>query len=140
MASTSKRCKATNRRGEPCAAYACKDSDYCYWHDPDKAAERKAARRKGGLARHGRSIGVTGDPEPVAISSVADVVRLLEQAVNDVLRLENSIQRARAIGYLAGVIVKALELGELEERVAALEAALKANQRGGGGGVNKAAT
>jgi hypothetical protein len=62
----------------------------------------------------------------VAITSVADVLPVIERSVNDVLRLENSISRARAIGYLCGVAIKTLELSELAERVAALEAALGA--------------
>lgn len=123
-------CNATKTDGQPCQAWAVRGSEYCYWHDPGLAAERKAARRKGGLARHGRNIGPAGDPGVVTIFHVADVLALLERAVNDVLRLENSIQRARAIGYLAGVIVKALELADLEERVASLEAALKRLEKG----------
>jgi len=54
-----------------------------------------------------------------------DVIDLLNRSVNDVLQLENSINRARCIATLAGVLIRALEFGELEERLAAVEAALK---------------
>ena len=124
-----RQCKAVNKQGRPCGAFALTDSDFCFHHDPDKAAERKAARIRGGRARHGRSLAEEGNAGPVKIETVGDVVTLLTGAINDCLILENSIQRARAIGYLAGVIVKALELAELEERVAALEAALKTRGR-----------
>ena len=56
---------------------------------------------------------------------MADVVALLQDTINDALRLENSLQRARTIGSLAGVIIKALEYATLQERVEALEQALK---------------
>ena len=42
---------------------------------------------------------------------------------------EDTGQRGRAIGYLASVMVNALGLAELEERVVALELALKAGRR-----------
>jgi hypothetical protein len=125
VATTGRPCKAKNARGEPCGAYAMRGSKYCFHHDPAKAEERKVARTKGGRARHGRTLAEGGNDGPVQIETVADVVDLLVRTINDVLSLENSIQRARAIGYLAGVVVKALEVAELEERVAALEAALK---------------
>ena len=125
MATTGRPCKAENLRGEPCGAYAMAQSEYCFHHDPARAAERKAARSKGGRARHGRNLVSGGNSGPTTIESVEDVVDLLARTINDVLTLENSVQRARAIGYLAGVIVKALEAAELEDRVAALETALK---------------
>jgi hypothetical protein len=53
------------------------------------------------------------------------VRRLLQIAVTDTLSLENSIARARTIAYLAQVTLKALEVGEFEERLEALEATLK---------------
>ena len=44
----------------------------------------------------------------------------------DTLSLENSISRSRTLAYLAMVALKALETGELEARVAALEGAVAA--------------
>lgn len=81
-----------------------------------------AARRRGGRARHGRQVGVTGDTAPVALTTLADVLRLLTTAVNDALLLENSLNRARCLGYLAGIWAGCYETSELEKRVAALEA------------------
>ena len=56
------------------------------------------------------------------------MIQLLVRAVNDLLSLENSVQRARTLGYLGGVAIKALEVGNLEERVAELERVLKGRQ------------
>ncbi len=53
-----------------------------------------------------------------------EVRRLLEIAVLDTLSLENSIARSRTLAYLAQVSLKALEAGELEERVRSLESLL----------------
>lgn len=51
-------------------------------------------------------------------------MEVLEGAVADTVVQENTAQRSRTLGYLAGVLVKALEIGEIEERVCALEQAL----------------
>lgn len=62
-----------------------------------------------------------GQGAPVELRCLADVVGLVERAVSDVLVLENSVARARAVGYLAGIGVKALQASELEARIARLE-------------------
>jgi hypothetical protein len=126
VTSTAKRCKATTKTGQPCAAWALAGSDFCFWHDPAKTKARAEARARGGRARHGRHIGHVGNTEPVEIRHMGDVVTLLQQTINDALSLENSLQRARTIGSLASVIIKALEYATLQERVEALEQALKA--------------
>ena len=57
--------------------------------------------------------------------TVNQIRRLVEVAAVDTLGLENSIARARTLGFLAQVAMNLLEKGELEERVTNLEAALK---------------
>jgi len=52
---------------------------------------------------------------------MADVATLLRQTIHDTLNLENSLQRARTIGYLSGLFLKALDMAALEQRVIALE-------------------
>ena len=51
--------------------------------------------------------------------------RLLVIASLDTLGLENSIARSRALGYLVGVAGKLLEIGEFEQRLTTLEAAMR---------------
>lgn len=121
---TTTACKATTRTGEPCRA-AAGASGYCFSHDPALASKRASARRAGGRARHGRTIGAVGaEVEPVALATVADVMRLLERTANDLAGLENSINRARAFVALAAVAVRTIETSELEQRLSALESRL----------------
>ena len=47
--------------------------------------------------------------------------RILEVAVFDTLAMENSIARSRTLAYLTQVALHTLEIGNLEERIAALE-------------------
>ncbi len=91
-------------------------------HSPEYAEEIAEARRLGGLRRR-REVAVAGAYEFNGLETVADLRRLLQIAALDALGLENSIARARTLGYLVGVAGKLLETGELEERLAALEAA-----------------
>jgi hypothetical protein len=56
---------------------------------------------------------------------MADVADLLQATINDALQLENSIRRARTIGYLAGLLLKALDIATLEERVTQVEHVLQ---------------
>ncbi len=121
------RCQALTRKGEPCRGYRVQGSRFCFWHAPSRARQRKAARSAGGRARHGRSL-VTTSQGPVEIRSIADVVELLGTVVNDVLLLENSVARARALGSLASVLVGALRDGELERRLLALEELLNEHE------------
>jgi len=57
----------------------------------------------------------------VSVETPADVLNVVRGAILDVLRLENSIARARTLGYLAGVALKAFEVTELDQRLTALE-------------------
>ncbi len=105
-----------------CRAAPVKDGDHCFWHSPEYAEDVAEARRLGGLRRR-REVAVSGAYEVNGLETVGDLRRLLVIAALDTLGLENSIARARTLGYLVGVAGKLLETGELEERLAALEAA-----------------
>jgi len=129
-------CEATRNDGGPCSAYTLRDSDYCFAHDPSKAAERKEARSKGGRARHGRSL--TAQGVAVELSCLGDVVHLLGKALSDVLVLDNSVARARAVGYLCGIATRALQASELEDRIARLEEVLRVITGEAGHGVGSA--
>ena len=125
---TAQHCHALNQLGAPCNAYAVTGSDFCFHHDPARAAERRLARRKGGRARHGRRVGPVGAAQPVTLDTMADVAALLQGTINAALQLENSLHRARTVGYLAGLLIKALDISELEERVNQLERTLKSRE------------
>lgn len=122
MTSTARACRALNKAGRPCQAHALPGSEWCLHHDPALELDRRAARIAGGKARQGRRIGPVGPPaERVQLETVRDVVKLIEQEVNETLQLERSLNRARTIGYLAAVASKAIEISEIERRIEELE-------------------
>lgn len=115
------KCKATRNNGQPCEGYTLAKSEYCYAHDPTRAAERAAARKLGGLNRrtpHG------GDPAglPRQIRTLADVLSVLDYTLAETLVLENGIARGRLLVAICGELINAISNGDLAERVAALEA------------------
>jgi hypothetical protein len=69
-------------------------------------------------------VAVVGAYDLGGLETVADIRRILQIAVLDTLGLENSIARSRTLAYLAMASTKLLETGELEQRIASLEAAV----------------
>ena len=118
----SKRCEGIAADGERCRAWALNGDRFCWAHSPAVADQRQAARSAGGHARHGRKLATT-DRERVELASLPDVLDVLQDAVNDALGLENSIARARTIGYLASVYGRLYESSELDRRLSVLEKA-----------------
>lgn len=117
-------CRYVREDGSPCRSAPMKEGDYCFWHSPAHAEEAEEARRLGGLRRR-KERTVAGAYEFAGLATVPDIRRLLEVATVDTLSLENSVARSRTLAYLAQTALKCLEAGELEERLAMLEAAVR---------------
>lgn len=110
--------------GEPCRAAPLHDSQFCLMHSPEHAQE---ARRLGGLRRK-REATLSGAYDFESLSTVDGIRRLLEVTVLDTLGMENSISRNRILAYLAQVALRTLEIGDLEERIIALEQVVRSKQ------------
>jgi len=117
-------CKAHTTNGQPCQAQALTDSRYCFVHDPTQGAARAKARKRGGERRR---VPHMGNPEiiPTQVRTIDDVLKVLDYALAESMPLENSIQRGRLLVAIAGAFIEAIKTGELESRLAAIEAALK---------------
>jgi hypothetical protein len=68
-----------------------------------------------------------GDPFtlPETFKSVEEANKILEYTLAEVLPMENSIARARVLLSIHDSFLRAIEIGELEQRIAALEAMAK---------------
>ena len=98
--------------------------------DPERRREYQRERAR--LRRAGRAEAPARVelPEPVRVQTARDVLELLEEQLN-LLRADlglGTVERARAIGSLAGVALRAVETADLEARLAALESVLKARR------------
>ena len=123
-----RRCLAKLADGRPCRASPMRDQAYCLFHSPDHSAEVAEARKLGGIRRRReQTLSVAYDFE--GLGSTESIGRILEIATLDALGLENSIARCRVLIAAALAASRLLEVGELEARLAALEAALGQHQR-----------
>jgi hypothetical protein len=100
-----------------------RDSDLCFWHDPDHVAEAEQARRLGGQRRRREKI-TEGAYDLEGLDTLEGIRRLLSVALLDAVGLENSVARCRVIISGVQAAAKLLEVGEMEDRLAAVEAAL----------------
>ena len=117
------KCRGVTKGGERCLAPVLTDGAFCYFHDPEHAADAAEARRLGGLRRK-REGTLQGAYELSGLSSIDDYYRLLEVVGYEALSLENTVARGR---LLLGVIqtgIKLKEVGDHEERLTAIEATL----------------
>jgi len=100
-----------------------RDQPFCFWHAPDTADELAEARRLGGFHRRKKRTiatiyGFHG------LRTIDDHLALLETMVTETMTLENSLGRNRAVTAMLATGAKLLEVGTLEARLEALEAAV----------------
>ena len=117
-------CKGNKQSGEPCRQAPLRGEDYCFWHHPNYAEEGEQARRLGGQRRR-REKALEGAYELDGLDSVPSLRRVLEIVTIDALALENSVARGRLLIAVILAGAKLLEVGEHEERLAAIESALR---------------
>ena len=108
--------------GRLCRATPLRDGPFCFWHDPESEEEAAEARRLGGLRRR-REKALSGAFDFAGLGSIETIRRVLEVATIDALGLDNGIARSRVLISAAVAATRLLETGELEARIAALEAA-----------------
>jgi hypothetical protein len=118
-----RRCAYAKADGQPCRMAPLHDRPYCFSHDPERAEEAAEARRIGGQRRRKEgTIAVAFDlPD---LDTVAGIRRILEIVKIDGVGLENSVARLRVLISTAVAAMNLLKVGELEDRIATLEAAI----------------
>jgi hypothetical protein len=99
------------------------DRPYCFSHDPERAAEAAEARRIGGLRRKKEGTIAIAFDLP-GLDTVAGIRRLLQIAATDAVALDSGIPRLRVIISAATAATNLLKVGELEDRLAHVEAAV----------------
>jgi hypothetical protein len=116
-------CDAIVESGDRCRARRMHESSFCFWHNPETQADAAEARRLGGRRRH-REGTLSGAYEIEGLGSVKDLRRVLEVALYDTLSQESTIPRNRTLVTIVQMGARLLEVGEFEERLATLEAAV----------------
>jgi hypothetical protein len=116
-----RRCVIPRSDGLPCQMAPQHDRPFCFSHDPERAEDAAEARRMGGLRRRKEGTIAVAYNLP-GLDTVPGIRRLLDIVVTDGIGLENGIARLRVLISTAVAAMNLLKVGELEERIAALEA------------------
>jgi hypothetical protein len=101
--------------------------------DPERAKdyqrEYRRTRRAGDLCTTPCTSQI---PVAFRLQTAQDVIDLLQEQVSLVREEKDAgiLEKARTIGFLAGVALRAIEAGNLTARLEALELALKQRERG----------
>ena len=109
-------CKAVTSSGQQCRAKPYKDG-LCFFHfDPQRAAElgRKGGRRRAALKPEGLE-------EFAAPKTAADLRDVLAQSIIEVRVGKLDPKLANSISYLGAGLLRAIEISDLEARLAVLE-------------------
>lgn len=122
MKTIKRKCQAQKPDGSPCRTAALPSTDFCFFHDPDQADKRREAQSLGGSNRMKTLDASTPD---VQVASCQDVVGLVSDTINQVRKGQLDPRIANAVGYLAGILIKAAEQGDMEKRIAEIEGLMK---------------
>lgn len=119
-----RRCKGVRATGEPCRSTAVDESNHCWAHKPGNEAARKAASARGGANRSTVARAAKALP-----ADMRDVAALILRSLQAVEAETMKPGQAGAIAALAGAYVRVVDAGDVEARIAALEAALEGRRR-----------
>jgi hypothetical protein len=116
------RCSFVKADGGRCKAVPRPGATWCTFHDPALAPERAEGRRRGGVARTRTAVTLPADTPDLPLRTVGDIVRALGLTFNHVRTGRLDARVGNCLGVLAGVLLRAIQGDELEQRLAALEA------------------
>ncbi len=119
-----RRCASARADGQPCQMAPLRDRPYCFSHDPERAEDAAEARKLGGHRRRKEGTIAVAYDLP-GIDRVEGIRRILDIVITNALGLEIGINKLRVLISAATAATKLLETGELEERIATLEAAVR---------------
>lgn len=109
-------CSATRADGQPCRAYARTGRQVCTMHDPEHRAAMDAARAAGG-----RAGGIPAPAEPIKLKTLDEQLAALEETIDRVRAGKEPLGVARLVLYGISLARPIIQLGEMEERLKALE-------------------
>ena len=118
------KCKFRKKNGSRCGANAQPANGLCVFHDPARACEGRRARRAGGITRSRLATVLPADTPDHPLGNTTDVSALLSDSINRLRRGQLDPRVANAMGYLTSVLLRSLEQGPVEERLAKIESTL----------------
>lgn len=113
------KCNHTKENGETCEAYAVKDSEFCYFHNPDVSDEDKREAQSNG----GKTKALTlKEPLPeLALSKPSDAVLLIADTISRVRAGTLDIRTANCLFIGGDKLLKAFEVSQLNDKYDVIE-------------------
>lgn len=115
-------CAFVKKDGVRCGGYPVEESVYCINHETRMQEKKLEAVRSGGAATSYEKLELA--LPAMVINAPADVVGAAVQIVNEVRAGQLPPKVASTIGYLLGVVLKAYEVSNLDQRVEMIESVL----------------
>lgn len=113
------KCDYTKENGETCEAYAVKDSEFCYFHNPDISDEdKREAQSNGGKTK---ALTLKEALPELALGKPSDAVLLIADTISRVRAGTLDIRTANCLGFLSDKLLKAFEVSQLNDRVEVIE-------------------
>lgn len=113
------KCNHIKENGETCEAYAVKDSEFCYFHNPDISDEdKREAQSNGGKTK---ALTLKEALPELALSKPSDAVLLITDTISRVRAGTLDIRTANCLGFLSDKLLKAFEVSQLDDRMEVIE-------------------
>lgn len=111
------KCKRILNNNQLCGAFAQKNNDFCFRHDPKNKETKLVASSKGG--RNRALQGVYG--APVKIETPEDVKRFLGKVINAVWAEGVPVPVGSSMGFLTRCWLDAFEVSDVTKRLDEIE-------------------
>jgi hypothetical protein len=121
-------CEAQTKRAAPCAAFALPGRPWCISHDPERHADMRAARAKGGAAAS-KLRALQG--RRAKLDTPQRLLTFTSNLIHDVVEVRIHPDTARVALYGCSIARQLIEASDLEARLAALESQLATGGRRG---------
>jgi len=118
------KCQKLKNDSQQCKAFAQKDKNFCFRHDPQQTRNAIIASQKGGKNRILK--GVYG--EAVTIESPEDIKMFLGIVINGVWSDSVPVQVGSSMGFLARCWLDAYEASTIVKRLNKIEKSISLNQ------------
>ena len=113
------KCEFIKDNGEKCEAHAIKDSEFCYFHNPDISDEEKREAQSNGGKTKALKL---KEPLPaLALVKPDDTILLVADTIRRVRAGTLDIRTANCLGFLSDKLLKAFEVSKLNDRVKIIE-------------------
>ena len=113
------KCEFIKPDGTKCEANAIRDSEFCYFHNPDISDEEKReAQSNGGKTK---ALTLKEPLPPLALAKPSDAVLLIADTISRVRAGTLDIRTANCLGFLSDKLLKAFETSQLNDRMEIIE-------------------